>query len=98
MRSHHHSVCTTVENRSKPEHRVEHTVALLQDAIEHLFRRGPAHLGAEAAREDLLELRSHLEDALGALADIERHRSLTNEELTRQRAFKMLLLNEAFLL
>jgi hypothetical protein len=91
MRSHHYSVRTTIESRSKPEHRVEQTVALLRDTIEHLSRRCPAHQVGEAAREDLLELRPHLQDALGALADIERHRSLTDEELARRRAFKMVL-------
>jgi hypothetical protein len=39
----------------------------------------------------VLGLRPHLEEALAALADIERRRSLTDEELARRRAFKMLL-------
>jgi hypothetical protein len=98
MRSHHHSVRTTIESRSKPEHRVVQAAALLQDTIEHLSRRFPAHLVGEAARENLLELRPHFEDALGALADIERNRSLTDEELARQRAFKTLLLSATLLL
>jgi hypothetical protein len=77
---------------------VVQAAALLQDTIEHLSRCGPAHLVGKAARENLLELRPHFEDALGALADIERHRSLTDEELARQRAFKMLLLTATLLL
>jgi len=44
-----------------------------------------------AAREDLLELRPHIQDALDALADIERGRDLTDEELARRRAFRMVL-------
>jgi hypothetical protein len=91
MRSHHHSVRTTLESPSKPEHRVEQTDALIRDTVEHLTRRCPAHLVGAAAREDLLELKPHLEDALAALADIERRRELTDEELARRRAFKMLL-------
>jgi hypothetical protein len=92
MRSHYHSVRRTVESHSKPEHRVEQTDALLQYTVEHLIRRCPAHLVGVAAREDLLELRPHLQGALAALEDIERRRDLTDEELTRRRAFKMLLL------
>jgi hypothetical protein len=92
MRSHHHSVRTPIESQIKPEQRVEETNARLRDAVEHLTRRCPAHLVGAAAREDLLELRPHLHGALAALADIERRRELTDEELTRRRAFKMLLL------
>jgi hypothetical protein len=76
-----------------PEHRVEATDTLLKDTVEHLTRRCPDHLVGAAASEDLLELRPHLEDALAALEDIERRRDLTDKELARQRAFKMLLLN-----
>jgi hypothetical protein len=92
MRSHHHWVRRRNESQSKPEQRVEQTDALLQHTVERLCRRCPAHLVGAAAREDLLELRPHLEDALGALAEIERRRDLTDEELTRRRAFKILLL------
>jgi len=71
---------------------VEETDALLQYTVERLSRRCPTHLIGTAAREDLLGLRPHLQDALAALEDIERRRDLTDEELARQRAFKMLLL------
>ena len=91
MRSHHHSVRTRNESQTKPEQRIEATEALLQETVEHLTRRCPAHLVGVAAREDLLELRPHLKDALVALADIEGRRNLTDEELARRRAFKMVL-------
>jgi hypothetical protein len=92
VRSHHNSVRRTIESRSKLEQRVEETSALLQNTIERLTRGCPAHLIGEAAREDLLELAPRLEEALGALADIERRRDLTDEELALRHAFKMLLL------
>ena len=44
-----------------------------------------------AARDDLLDLRPQLRDALDALERIEEWRSLTEEEHARRRAFKMLL-------
>jgi hypothetical protein len=91
MRSHHHSVRRTIESQSKPEQRVEETDALLQDTVERLSRHCPAHLVGVAAREDLLELRPHIQDALDALEDIEGRRELTDEELARRRAFKMVL-------
>jgi hypothetical protein len=40
---------------------------------------------------DLLYLRPHLKEALAAMADIEEHRDLTDDELALRRAFKMLL-------
>jgi hypothetical protein len=97
MRSHHHSVRRTIESRSKPEQRVEATDALLQDTVERLSRRCPPHLVRVAARENLLELRPHLKDALVALADIEGRRNLTDEELALRRAFKTVLLAEMLL-
>ena len=97
MCSHQHSVRRTIESQSKPEQRVEETDALLQDTVERLSRRCPAHLVGVAAREDLLELRLHIQDALDALADIERRRELADEELARRRAFKMVLLTETLL-
>ncbi len=77
--------------RNEPEQRVEQTDALLQDTVEHLSRC-PIHLLGMAAREALMNLRPHLKDALDALEDIEGRRTLTDEELARRRAFKMLLL------
>lgn len=91
MRSH-RSVRRRHESQTKPEQRVEATDVLLQDSVERLSRGCPTHLVGVAAREDLLELRPHLKDALDALADIEGRRNLSDEELARRRAFKMLLL------
>jgi hypothetical protein len=86
-----HSRRTSIESQSKPERMVEQTDVLMKSTVEHLTRRCPAHLVGAAAREDLLELRPHLKDALAALEDIERRRDLTDEELARRRAFKMIL-------
>jgi hypothetical protein len=44
-----------------------------------------------AAREVLENLMPLLEEAIEALEDIERRRDLTDEELSRRYAFKMLL-------
>ena len=90
MRSH-RSVRRRNNSQTKLEQTVEATDALLQDTAERLSRHCPTHLVGVAAREDLLELRPHLKDALDALADIEGHRNLTDEELALRRAFKMLL-------
>jgi hypothetical protein len=89
---HQHSMERTSAERNEAEQTVEQTDALLQDTVERLFRRCPTHLVGAAAREYLLELRPHLKDALDALADIEQDRDLTDEELARRRAFKILLL------
>jgi hypothetical protein len=90
---HHRSIreSTIAGQRNEPERKVEAADALIRDTVEHLTRRCPAHLVGAAAREDLLELKPHLEDALAALAEIEGRRDLTDEELARRRAFKMLL-------
>ena len=77
--------------RSEPEQKIEETEALLRKVVSHLSRRYPAHLIEEAARECLLDVRPHLEEALEALAAIEQRRNLTDQELAWQRAFKMLL-------
>ena len=85
----HSSVQTKSEGRS--ERSVEAANALLQQTVELLSRRCPPHMLEEAAHDDLVYLRPHLQEALGALVDIERRRDLTDEELARRRAFKMLL-------
>jgi hypothetical protein len=87
----HHLMQTHGVGRSEPERRVEAADALLQQTVELLSRRCPPHMLEEAARDDLVYLRPHLEKALGAIADIEQRRGLTDEELARRRAFKMLL-------
>ena len=87
----HHSMQTDGKGRSEPERRLEAADALLQQTVELLSRRCPPHMLEEAAHDDLVYLSPHLENALGAIAEIERRRDLTEEELARRRAFKMLL-------
>ena len=77
--------------RSESERKVEETDALLQETVGRLSRNCPPHLLCDAAREELLELTPHLQEALGALADLQGRRSLTEEEDARRRAFRMLL-------
>ena len=67
------------------------TEALVVETVRLLSRGCPPEILAEAAREDLLALKPHLEEALEALEDIKRRRSLTEEELNQHHAFKMLL-------
>jgi hypothetical protein len=74
-----------------PERRVEETDALVRETVKRLSRSGDPEVLGASAREDLLGLRPHLEEALAALADLERRRGLTDEELARRRAFRMLL-------
>jgi hypothetical protein len=73
------------------ERRVKETDALVRETVIRLSRSGSSELLGERAHKDVLGLRPHLEEALAALADIERRRGLTDEELARWRAFKMLL-------
>jgi hypothetical protein len=70
---------------------VEATEALVVEAVKLLSRGCPPDLIGEAAREDLLALKPHLQRALEALEDIQHRRSLTDKELAQQCAFKMLL-------
>jgi hypothetical protein len=71
--------------------RVEQTDALLEQTVVRLSRECPPQLLCHAAREELLELRPHLLETLGALAILDSQRSLTEEERARRRAFRMLL-------
>ena len=70
---------------------VRATEALIVETVKLLSRTCPPSLLGEAAREDLLVLKPRLEEALGALEDIKRRRTLTEEELNQHYAFKMLL-------
>jgi hypothetical protein len=70
---------------------VEVAEALVRERVKLLARSYPSDLVGEAAREELLELKPHLQGALEALEDIQRRRSLTHKELTQHHAFKMLL-------
>jgi hypothetical protein len=45
----------------------------------------------EVARDELLELKPYLVEALVALEDIERQRMLTDGELAQRRAFRIVL-------
>ena len=70
---------------------VESAEALMLETVKLLSRSCPPELLAEAAQQDLLALKPHLEEALEALEDIQRRRSLIDRELSQRYAFKMLL-------
>ena len=86
-----HGTSSGGEGPSEPERKVEEADSLLRETVEHLSRRCPSYLLGVAAYEGLTDLRPHFEGALAALEHIERRRGLTDEELARRRAFKMLL-------
>jgi hypothetical protein len=77
--------------QSGPERRVEETEALLRDVVVRLSRDCSPQLLCDAAREELLGLRPHLQKALGALANLDGQRGLSEEERARRHAFRMLL-------
>ncbi len=79
------------EERSCLERRLEAADKLLQETVECHSRHYPTHSMGAAARDSLAELRPHLEDALRALADIERRRELSDQEHSWQRAFRLVL-------
>jgi hypothetical protein len=80
------------EERTEAERAaVEATEALVVETVKLLSRGCPLDLIGEAARQDLLALKPHLQGALEALEDIQYRRSLTDKELAQQYAFKMLL-------
>jgi hypothetical protein len=89
-----HGACAvenTGEEQSEATRKVvEAAEARMCETVEKL-RTCPPETFAEAAREDLMALMPHLEEALEALEDIERRRSLTDKELTQRRAFRTLL-------
>jgi hypothetical protein len=70
---------------------LEATEALVLETVKLLSQGCPPEILPEAARDDLLALKPHLREALEALGDIQRRRSLTDKERTQQYAFKMLL-------
>jgi hypothetical protein len=71
---------------------VESAEALMVQTVKKLASCScPPELLEEAAREELLALKPHLQEALEALEDIQRSRSLSDKELSQQYAFKMLL-------
>lgn len=73
------------------EFEVDRASALVYEAVGRLSRDCPEHALGGAALRDLERMRPHFEGALEALAKIERCRGLTHNELSRRRAFKMLL-------
>jgi hypothetical protein len=80
-----------VEREGDERHqRVEEAAVLLIETVDSLQRRPPDQI-APAARETLVNLTPRLEEAIKALEDIERHRDLTDQELSQRYAFKMLL-------
>jgi hypothetical protein len=79
------------EEEEASEQKVERTAALLRETVERLLGGYPPDLVAEAARENLFNLRPHLEEALEALAQTELRRELTDGELACRRAFRTLL-------
>jgi hypothetical protein len=81
----------TSSERIDPERKVEVTNVLLQQTIKHLAREYPPPLLGAAARKSMEDLKPHIEEALEALGEIEGRRDLTEEELARRNAFKMLL-------
>jgi hypothetical protein len=70
---------------------VEHSDALVRRTVLGLSRLPAEHILEGAAREEMRGLKPHLEEALEALARIEGHRDLTDQELALRRAFRMLL-------
>ncbi len=73
------------------ERAVEVTDTLVQQRVVRLARCHPLPLLGEVAREELVQLRPRLEEALSALGEIEGRRSLTAKELAQRHAFKTLL-------
>ena len=88
---HHSSTERTSSERIDPERKVEAADVLLQQTIKRLAREYPPPLLGAAAQKSMEELKPHVEEALEALGEIEGRRELTEEELARRNAFKMLL-------
>ncbi len=72
------------------ERTVEMTGELVQQRVVRLARCYSLPMLREVAREELQQLRPSLQEALGALEDIEGRRGLTDEELAKRHAFKTL--------
>jgi hypothetical protein len=73
------------------EREVDLADALLNEAIGRLSNHCPERVVGEIALEDLHRMRPHFQGALAALEEIESRRDLTLKEISRRRAFKMLL-------
>jgi acyl-CoA reductase-like NAD-dependent aldehyde dehydrogenase len=82
---------TTGEERNEVARAlVEAAEARMCETVD-MLRSCPNEILGETAREDVEALTPHLEEALEALDDIRRHRSLNDKELAQQRAFRTLL-------
>jgi hypothetical protein len=75
----------------KSERKIEEADTLVRQTLMLLSRGYPPHLVGQAAHDALLDMRPHLQEALESLADVEGRRNLTEEEMARRHAFKMLL-------
>ena len=73
------------------EQEVDRASALVHESVGRLTRHYPEHAICGAALNDLQRAKPHLRGALAALEEIERRRGLTQSDLSRRRAFKMLL-------
>jgi hypothetical protein len=90
--AYHSALAINSKQRSETERAVvESAEALILETVKLLSRNCPPENLQEAAREDLLALRPHLQEALVALEDIQQRRSLTYKERSQHYAFKMLL-------
>lgn len=79
------------------ERRIEEADKLVRQTLLLLSRDYPPHLVGQTARDELLDMRPHLQEALEALGDIEGRRDLTEEEMARRHAFRMLLAASALI-
>jgi hypothetical protein len=75
----------------KSERKIEEADELIRQTLMLLSRGCPPDLVGQTAHDALLDMRPHLQDALESLADIEKRRNLTEVEMARRHAFKMLL-------
>lgn len=94
--AYHRSAQRSADGCDALERRVQEADTLVRQTLLSLFRGRPpgGSLGA-AAYDALVGLRPRVRGALDALEDIERLRHLTDEELARRHAFRMLLYPEA---
>ena len=78
--------------RSEPQRAVvEDAQTRIVESVVRLSRECRPGILPEKAREELLALRPHLEQALGVLEDLEGRTSLTDQECSQRHAFQMLL-------
>lgn len=89
---HHLMLESNSNQRSQTEGAVvEDAEARIVETVVLLSRKCPPEILSEKAREELLALRPHLEEALEALEALMGRRSLTDKERSQHYAFKLLL-------